>query len=96
MMASGLFAGRSLPLAACRQRGLAPVSVGGCIFFCRVLGRPSGLALQLASFLAAGAFSIHLQDHGLMDQVTCRGDGGGFVGKQSVPRAEGLIGSHHQ
>ncbi len=31
-----------------------------------------------------------------MDQVTCRGDGGGFVGEQSVPCTQGLVGGDHQ
>ncbi len=77
-------------------RGLAPVSVGGRIFFCRVLGRPSGLALPLERVLAAGAFGVHLENHGFMDQVTCRSHGGDVIGEHSVPCAERLVGGNHQ
>ena len=77
-------------------QSLGSGSVGGGIFGCRVFGRPSGFALPLERFLAAGALSIHLQDHGFMAQAIDSGHGGGFIREQSVPCTERLIGGDHQ
>ena len=77
-------------------QSLAPGSVGGGIFGCGVLSGSSSLALPLERFLAAGAFGVHLEDHSFVDEAVDSGHSGGFIGEQSVPCAEGLIGSDHQ
>ncbi|MCY4007188.1 MAG: hypothetical protein OXE84_10280 [Rhodobacteraceae bacterium] len=73
------------------------ISVDGGVIGCCVWGESSNLALPLVRVLAAGTFGVHLEDHGCVDQATCRGDSGGVIGEQCAPScADRRVGGDHQ
>ena len=82
--------------------GVVPASpvcgsvLGGVVLGCDLGGPPRFLLASFERGAAPVVLDVQLEDRGMVDEAIDGGHGGGLVGEDLVPFAEGLVGGYEQ